>query len=307
MNNNYNHKHEINIIFNFRYTIKLFINYTKNLYNNYSIDRIKFRNYSSFIIGYIITSYYIEKIYQLNLFVIYSLYWIIIGILSTIGFGFGLQTGLLFLSPYLINNFNQLNSTSDSVSDGVTNNLLICYIQCLDTVVLWGIGTALGELPPFLLAKHYNENNENNGNNENNETTKLINKYKNNIIFKNLTNYLKKYRFLSIVLFSSWPNITFDMCGLMCGYYNFKLHQFLIPTLIGKSLIKAPIQAFMMLYIYSNNKKFNSDPSTQYTIIYLWYCIQYSLILYFIKSSIEVIAKLQYKMELKDLKDLKDL
>ena len=290
--------HEISLIFNFSYTINLFINYIKHLYNTNTFGIIHFKNYSSFIIGYIITSYYFERINYLNLFVINSLYWIIIGILSTIGFGFGLQTGLLFLSPHLINNYNQLNSTSDLVNDGVNNNLLICYIRCLDTVVLWGIGTALGELPPFLLAKHYCENSENS------ETTKLINKYKNNVIFKKMTKYLKKYRFVSIVLFSSWPNITFDMCGLMCGYYNFKLHQFLIPTLIGKSLIKAPIQAFMMLYIYSNNINFNSDQSTQYTIIYLWYCIQYSLILYFIKSSIEAIAKLQYKKDLKDLKDL---
>ena len=296
----------ISLIYNFSTTINLFCDYIINLYQRYSINT-QIKKYSSFTAGYFIISYFFDDIYKLNLLVLFSLYWIIIGSLSTIGFGFGLQTGVLFLSPYIINNYNSIleiyNTTHDQInnSNKVNNIFLLCYIKCLSVVILWGIGTALGELPPFLLAKHYNETKQNTelteiDENEMNDTIRLIKTYKNNKIFKKLTSCLKKYRVVSIILFSSWPNITFDMCGLMCGYYNFEVCQFLIPTIIGKSLIKAPAQAFMVLYIYSHNIDYdNSEYSKRYTILYLWYLIQYFLILYFIKSSIETIAKLQYK------------
>ena len=296
----------ISLIYNFRSTINLFWDYIINVYQIYSINTL-IKKYISFTVGYFITSYFFDDIYNLNLLLLFSLYWVIIGSLSTIGFGFGLQTGVLFLSPYLINNYNSIlenyNTTHDQMnnSNKVNNIFLLCYIKCLNVVILWGIGTALGELPPFLLAKHYNESNkkkelDESESNEMNDTIRLINTYENNLIFKKLTRCLKKYSTLSIILFSSWPNITFDMCGLMCGYYNFELYQFLLPTLLGKSLIKAPIQAFMVLYIYSHKIYYdNSEYSKHYTILYLWYFIQYLIILYFIKSSIETIAKLQYK------------
>ena len=61
----------------------------------------------------------------------------------------------------------------------------------------------------------------------------------------------QKVIFISILLMASWPNLTFDMCGILCGYYNIKISNFLIPTIIGKALIKAPLQCFVVLYFYN--------------------------------------------------------
>ena len=86
--------------------------------------------------------------------------------------------------------------------------------------------------------------------------------------------------------------MTFDMCGLICGYYDFKIHEFLIPTIIGKSTIKAPCQSIVVLYLYYNNQQYKTFNSNKY-ILSIWYSIIYILILYFIKSSLESIAKIQ--------------
>ena len=58
-------------------------------------------------------------------------------------------------------------------------------------------------------------------------------------------------------MLASWPNITFDMCGLVCGYYDLSIYEFLTPTIIGKGLIKAPLQSLVMLHLYENESEYN--------------------------------------------------
>ena len=59
-------------------------------------------------------------------------------------------------------------------------------------------------------------------------------------------------------MLASWTNITFDMCGLVCGYYDLSIYEFLMPTIIiGKGLIKAPLQSLVMLYLYENESEYN--------------------------------------------------
>lgn len=40
-------------------------------------------------------------------------------------------------------------------------------------------------------------------------------------------------------MLSAWPNAAFDLVGITCGYLQYSFWKFLIPTFIGKALIKA--------------------------------------------------------------------
>jgi len=227
-----------------------------------------------------------------------GLYWLGLGLLSTIGFGFGFHTGIFFLFPYIINEYEQstintgLNiSFNDTISlntcSPIMNNTIFkpnillgvgstmfnstdiykppaahpfpnntdyvvypsyIYIifKCLPQIILWGVGSALGELPPYLLAYDCKDIDIDFIKNKN--INRLYEKIKSLFDFNN-----PNVIFTSILLMASWPNLTFDMCGILCGYYNIKLGDFLIPTIIGKTLIKAPLQCLAVLYFYNTD------------------------------------------------------
>ena len=64
-------------------------------------------------------------------------------------------------------------------------------------------------------------------------------------------NYVKNYSFPVITILASWPNMTFDFVGVLCGVNNISVYSFFNSTIIGKAFIKAPIQAFVIIYFYS--------------------------------------------------------
>ena len=69
------------------------------------------------------------------------------------------------------------------------------------------MGSALGELPAFLISK-YNSNKD--------QLLKIIE----NNNCSHFLNYIEKHKFKSILFAAAWPNFAFDACGLMCGYYD---------------------------------------------------------------------------------------
>ena len=90
-----------------------------------------------------------------------SLWWLILGILSSIGLGTGLHSGVMFLWPFVMSVILNVNDICESSNFSATYNHP-CALQCLgekkdgsDTffstfmllapsVVLWGSGTAIG-------------------------------------------------------------------------------------------------------------------------------------------------------------------
>jgi hypothetical protein len=64
-----------------------------------------------------------------------------LGIASSIGLGTGLHTFVLFLAPFIV----QKTMLSNSVVDAFLN----VYYE----VFLWGLGTSIGELPPYFVSR----------------------------------------------------------------------------------------------------------------------------------------------------------
>lgn len=69
-----------------------------------------------------------------------------------------------------------------------------------------------------------------------------------------LKSFVKSYGSLAVLLMASFPNPLFDMIGITCANMGLSLSKFFFSTLIGKSLIKAPLQTFILASITSNSE-----------------------------------------------------
>ena len=56
--------------------------------------------------------------------------------------------------------------------------------------------------------------------------------------------------------------MTFDMCGILCGYMQLPLEEFIIPTMIGKTLIKMPIQTITVVKLMEKGYEYDYVPSS---------------------------------------------
>jgi vacuole membrane protein 1 len=224
--------------------IKYSYKYLERVFNYYIYTNLKL--YINILATYIMFVTLNAEIYYINNLILTMIYWLGLGVLSTIGLGFGFHTGIFFLFPYIINHYDTAENP----------NIFNTTFKCLPIIILWGIGGALGELPPYLIAKKYDKSNIDLNIIKNKKLATLYENIKNKVTQKiDFTN--KNVIFTTILLMASWPNLTFDMCGLLCGYYDIELKDFLLPTIIGKGIIKAPIQSLVVLYFYSNDTEYN--------------------------------------------------
>jgi vacuole membrane protein 1 len=236
----------------------------------------------------------------INNYIGFILYWLGLGILSSIGLGTGLQTGVLFVFPEIISRFNNnknnylldqgkmalfnTNATNLS-SDEIYSLMYQTYFDCILFVIIWGIGTALGELPPYLLALTVDMKDKK-------ATGKLFDMLGDNRdrvkgYIDSTVYYLKQYSFLTILGLSAWPNALFDMCGVASGLVNLPMLEFLVPTIIGKAFIKNPIQLAVVLYSYGfYGDSIMSRSETSYLYM-TWMVFVISFTLFFIKGAIE--------------------
>lgn len=205
------------------------------------------------------------------------LYWIILGILSSVGLGSGLHTFVLYLAPHIVNTTMENNA----------ENALQIYFKVMMPALYWGIGTAIGELPPYLLAKGASYD------------------YKNvpSVLTANpaLSNMLKRYGFFTILAFASIPNPLFDLAGIISGYVQIPFSTFFSSVLIGKAFIKAQGQTLFVIYtakfVKTNYLTSDSHNWMIYYLSFVWQILLFCLFTYFILTIVKKIAK-NYLVEL---------
>lgn len=147
-------------------------------------------------------------------------YWVLVGVLSSIGIGFGFHTGPLVLFPHITQVASQ-HSLTDTLSQ-----------VCVPTVC-WGIGTALGEIPPFLMGPHLMRASQ---------RIPSMNK-----IMRWSQSIVDRFGAVGIFALACWPNATFDACGAIAGVSEMPLWKFLGATILGKAAVKAPAQALFVI------------------------------------------------------------
>ncbi|CAK9235065.1 unnamed protein product [Sphagnum jensenii] len=217
----------------------------------------------------------------------FGLWWVGLGAASSIGLGSGLHTFVLYLGPHIAMftiratqcgrvdlkcapydtpQFGLGSSwqTKDCsligppmyphlVADGIDRYMVPLHkvlLQVQLEAVLWGLGTAIGELPPYFVSraarlsgqrvKEFDDlvNPEESGG------TGLFDLLKRWTILR-----FHEFGFFTILLFASVPNPLFDLAGIMCGQFLVPFWKFFLATLLGKALIKAHIQTVFIILV----------------------------------------------------------
>ncbi|XP_033343698.1 vacuole membrane protein 1-like isoform X1 [Bombus vosnesenskii] len=210
--------------------------------------------------------------------IIWWLYWIGLGVLSSVGLGTGLHTFVLYLGPHIAAvtmaayECGALNFPEPPYPDQIicpttidpmwTAGILNIMRKVRIEAMLWGAGTALGELPPYFMARAARTSRQNNRNEEfdqedlkelealealeNGENVSLLIRLK--LIMKH---FVQKAGFWGILACASIPNPLFDLAGLTCGHYLIPFWTFFGATLIGKAIIKMHIQQLAVIIAFN--------------------------------------------------------
>jgi len=123
--------------------------------------------------------------------------------------------------------------------------------EVLPAAIVWGVGTALGELPPYFVTRAAKRAGNRAGEFEE-ELEDAEGKTDFVSRLKMLTiDFTKKHGFVGVYLLASWPNAAFDMCGMACGWLDMPLWTFLGATVLGKGLTKVAIQCAICIVTFS--------------------------------------------------------
>jgi hypothetical protein len=199
-------------------------------------------------------------------------WWVGLGVLSSIGLGTGMHSGLFFLFPHIfqtcaaaaacghlnfwtypVNRFyGPRDRTFECISVPTLGEELSLTAQLLKVMpwcILWGGGTAFGEIPPYALS--YAAAKEGKQTEELAEVSQydIVNRMKNWMLVK-----IQRHGFWAILLLAAWPNMAFDLCGMACGQFLLPFWTFFGATFIGKALIKVNGQALFFVLLFSGQR-----------------------------------------------------
>jgi membrane protein YqaA with SNARE-associated domain len=207
----------------------------------------------------------IERIVEL------VVWWVGLGVLSSVGLGTGMHSGVLFLFPHIIQvcvtAYTCGNTHFDSLADmwfrdpapahtrrapppHTPPTFAQLFTAILLPCLLWGAGTAIGEIPPYALSRAAKLAGERNAEFEeidmSGASTSAVDKMK---VW--MVTFLQKYGFWGVLAFSAYPNMMFDLCGICCGHFLMPFWTFFGATFIGKALIKVNAQAAVFIVLAS--------------------------------------------------------
>lgn len=200
-----------------------------------------------------------------------AIWWLVLGILSSVGLGSGMHSGLLFLFPHIYLTCMAADACGDvsfwtyptnifygpkervfhcinEPSSTTTVSLWLRVWKVLPWCILWGAGTAIGEIPPYALS--YAAALQGKKQDELEEVSKfdVLNRMKDWMLDK-----IQKYGFWAILLLAAWPNMAFDLCGMACGQFLTPFWVFFGATFVGKALIKVNGQAVFFVALFSGD------------------------------------------------------
>ncbi|KAI4345618.1 hypothetical protein L6164_012720 [Bauhinia variegata] len=215
----------------------------------------------------------------------FGVWWIALGIASSIGLGSGLHTFVLYLGPHIAlftikamqcgrvdlktaaydtiqlrrgpswldKDCSQFGPPLFQYVDHSRVPLSSILPQVQVEAILWGVGTAIGELPPYFISRAARLSGSKVDAMEelDPEDKGFMAKHLNKIKHWLLT-HSQHLNFLTILVLASVPNPLFDLAGIMCGQFGIPFWKFFISTLIGKAIIKTHIQTVFIISVCNN-------------------------------------------------------
>lgn len=225
---------------------------------------------------------------ELRRYLQFGLWWVALGVASSIGLGSGLHTFVLYLGPHIAlftikatqcgrvdlkvapYDTIQLKSSPSwlgkdcsefgppifSILHGLRVPLTSILPQVQLEAILWGLGTAIGELPPYFVSRaaqlsgsKLDAVEELNASSV--EGNGIIASGFNKIEHWFLT-HAQYLNFFTILVLASIPNPFFDLAGILCGQFGVPFWEFFLATLIGKAVIKTHIQTMFIILVCNN-------------------------------------------------------
>eukprot|EP00752_Nemacystus_decipiens_P001615 g1573.t1 len=121
------------------------------------------------------------------------------------------------------------------------------FMKVYPACLLWGIGTAIGEIPPYALSYAAAEAGEEEDEEE--ELWELEHRDPKRLgTFDLVTRtkmwmigLLKRKGFMGVFLLASVPNMAFDLCGMCCGHFMMPFSTFFSAVLLGKAGVKVSL------------------------------------------------------------------
>ncbi|XP_030536065.1 vacuole membrane protein KMS1-like isoform X2 [Rhodamnia argentea] len=229
-----------------------------------------------------------KHVEELSEYIRFGLWWIALGVASSIGLGSGLHTFVLYLGPHIAlftfkamqcGRIDLKTAPYDTIQlkrapswldkdcsefgpamftsvHGLRVPVSSILPQVQVEAVLWGIGTALGELPPYFISRaaqlsgsRIDAMEELGGSNS--EDAGFIARYLGQIK-RWFLSHSQHLNFLTILVLASVPNPLFDLAGIMCGQFGIPFWEFFLATLIGKAVIKTHIQTVFIISVCNN-------------------------------------------------------
>merc|ERR1719347_159696 len=207
-------------------------------------------------------------------------WWVGLGILSSVGLGTGLHTFLLYLGPHIAavtmaayecgsTDFptppypDQILCPATQEGEESSTKIMEMTVWAILSKVrveafCWGAGTAIGELPPYFMARAARLSGSD-PDEDTEEFLELQEKLKNP---EKMTRFerakysvqqlVEKVGFFGILACASIPNPLFDLAGITCGHFLIPFWTFFGATLIGKAVIKMHIQKIFVIFAFNN-------------------------------------------------------
>uniref|UniRef100_A0A7R9YAN0 VTT domain-containing protein n=1 Tax=Pinguiococcus pyrenoidosus TaxID=172671 RepID=A0A7R9YAN0_9STRA len=241
----------------------------------------------------------------------FATWWLGLGILSSIGLGSGIQSGILFLFPHIIKVALTAQECKgmefESFSDMWFRHSPAAFVcanaaleeedeeealvgdevgfedimgRVLPAVLLFGAGTAIGEIPPYVVAKAAAATGKANaeldsimaGSARTGKTPiktssgKALGKDQpppastlgglrrvSTYIEHTMLRFLERNGFWGVFVLAAIPNPAFDLCGIFCGQTNLPFWTFFIATLLGKMAVKTTLQASCVVCAFNKS------------------------------------------------------
>ncbi|XP_059141919.1 vacuole membrane protein 1-like isoform X2 [Physella acuta] len=201
-------------------------------------------------------------------------YWVGLGILSSVGLGTGLHTFLLYLGPHIAavtlaafecksTKFPEPPYPSEIICPEKQDNQNMSIWAIMSKVrleaIMWGAGTAIGELPPYFMARAARLSGVDLEDDDFEEIEELLHEKKRHpeemgFLEKaklSIHNLVQRVGFFGILACASIPNPLFDLAGITCGHFLIPFWTFFGATLIGKAIVKMHIQKLFVIFIFS--------------------------------------------------------